>query len=148
MPTGHNANQRLAFCPDFYLWLAFCPSQIFGWHFVRTISTCFGILSQSWKSHSKSYFIKKPNQFLKQVVMRASWVSFCGLYASLNPSLAKKSLICEYKYAFFPFWCQMYKVFSLAINVNTIWITISKNSIIRLFDSRHGCLFGPRDPVH
>ena len=22
---------------------------IFGWHFVRTISTCFGILSESWK---------------------------------------------------------------------------------------------------
>ena len=61
-------------------------------------------------------------------------------FASLNPTHAKKSLICEYKYAFFPFRCQMYKVFSLAINVNTIWITISKNSIIRLFDSRHGCL--------
>ena len=29
MPTGHNANQRLAFCPDLSLWLAFCPSQIF-----------------------------------------------------------------------------------------------------------------------
>ena len=27
MPTGRNANQRLAFCPDFLLWLAFCPSQ-------------------------------------------------------------------------------------------------------------------------
>ena len=24
MPTGHNANKRLAFCPDFFLWLAFC----------------------------------------------------------------------------------------------------------------------------
>ena len=47
MPTGHNANQRLAFCPDFFLWLAFCPSQLFGWHFVRTISTCFGIFSKS-----------------------------------------------------------------------------------------------------
>ena len=50
MPTGHNANQRLAFCPDLFLWLAFCLSQLFGWHFVRTISTCFGILSKSWKS--------------------------------------------------------------------------------------------------
>ena len=50
MPTRHNANQRLAFCPDLSLWLAFCPSQLFGWHFVRTISTCFGILSESWKS--------------------------------------------------------------------------------------------------
>ena len=49
MPTGHNANQRLAFCPDLFLWLAFCPSQLFGWHFVRTITTCFGILSKSWK---------------------------------------------------------------------------------------------------
>ena len=27
MPTGRNANQRLALCPDFLLWLAFCPSQ-------------------------------------------------------------------------------------------------------------------------
>ena len=45
MPTGHNANQRLAFCPAFFQWLAFCPSQLFGWHFVRTISSCFGILS-------------------------------------------------------------------------------------------------------
>ena len=27
MPTGRNANQKLAFCPDFFLWLAFCPSQ-------------------------------------------------------------------------------------------------------------------------
>ena len=45
MPTGHNANQRMAFCPAFFQWLAFCPSQLFGWHFVRTISTCFGILS-------------------------------------------------------------------------------------------------------
>ena len=27
MPTRQNANQRLAFCPDFLLWLAFCPSQ-------------------------------------------------------------------------------------------------------------------------
>ena len=45
MPTGHNANQRLAFCPGFFQLLAFCPSQLFGWHFVRTISTCFGILS-------------------------------------------------------------------------------------------------------
>ena len=27
MPTGQNTNQRLAFCPDFLLWLAFCPSQ-------------------------------------------------------------------------------------------------------------------------
>ena len=25
MPTGRNANQRLAFCPDFFLWLAFRP---------------------------------------------------------------------------------------------------------------------------
>ena len=50
MPTGHNANQRLAFCLDLFLWLAFCPSQLFGWHFVRTISTCFGILAESWKS--------------------------------------------------------------------------------------------------
>ena len=50
MPTGQNANQRLAFCPDLFLWLAFCLSQLFGWHFVRTISTCFGILSKSWKS--------------------------------------------------------------------------------------------------
>ena len=50
MPTGHNANQKLAFCPDLFLWLAFCLSQLFGWHFVRTISTCFGILSKSWKS--------------------------------------------------------------------------------------------------
>ena len=58
MPTGHNANQRLAFCPYFFLWLAFCPSQLFGWHFVRTISTCFGIFSKSWKSYSKSHFIK------------------------------------------------------------------------------------------
>ena len=47
MPTGHNANQRLAFCPDFFLWLAFCPPQLFGWHFVRTILTSFGILSES-----------------------------------------------------------------------------------------------------
>ena len=29
MPTGHNANQRLAFCPGLSLWLASCPSQIF-----------------------------------------------------------------------------------------------------------------------
>ena len=27
MATGQNANQRLAFCPHFLLWLAFCPSQ-------------------------------------------------------------------------------------------------------------------------
>ena len=27
MPTGQNANQWLAFCPDFLLWLAFSPSQ-------------------------------------------------------------------------------------------------------------------------
>ena len=27
MPTGRNANQRLAYCPDSLLWLAFCPSQ-------------------------------------------------------------------------------------------------------------------------
>ena len=27
MPTGRNANQRLALCPDFLFWLAFCPSQ-------------------------------------------------------------------------------------------------------------------------
>ena len=26
--SGRNANQKLAFCPDFFLWLAFCPSQI------------------------------------------------------------------------------------------------------------------------
>ena len=25
--VGQIANQRLAFCPDFFLWLAFCPSQ-------------------------------------------------------------------------------------------------------------------------
>ena len=56
MPTGHNANQRLAFCPDFFLWLAFCSSQLFGWHFVRTISTCFGILSESWKCLFRSYW--------------------------------------------------------------------------------------------
>ena len=49
MPTGHNANQRLAFCPDFFLWLAFCPSQLFGWHFVRTTSTCFGFFFQIMK---------------------------------------------------------------------------------------------------
>ena len=35
MPTGHNASQRLAFCPDLFLWLAFCLSQLFGWHFVQ-----------------------------------------------------------------------------------------------------------------
>ena len=27
MPTAQNANQRLAFCPVFFLLLAFCPSQ-------------------------------------------------------------------------------------------------------------------------
>ena len=27
MPFGQNANQRLAFCTDFFLWLAFCLSQ-------------------------------------------------------------------------------------------------------------------------
>ena len=43
MPTGHNANQRLAFCPDFFLWLAFCPSQLFGWHFVRIMKITFQI---------------------------------------------------------------------------------------------------------
>ena len=52
MATGQNANQRLAFCSDFFLWLAFCPSQLFGWHFVRTISTCFRILSEPWKMSS------------------------------------------------------------------------------------------------
>ena len=45
MPTGQNANQKLAFCPDFYcgwhivrpnFWLAFCPDHIYMfWHFVR-----------------------------------------------------------------------------------------------------------------
>ena len=30
MPTGRNANQRLAFWPDFFLWLAFRP-DFFLW---------------------------------------------------------------------------------------------------------------------
>ena len=59
MPTGHNANQRLAFCPDFFLWLAFCPSQLFGWNFVRTISTCFGIFFQILKIIFQITFHKK-----------------------------------------------------------------------------------------
>ena len=35
MSTGRNANQRLAFCPDFFL----------GWHFVRLAFCPVGILS-------------------------------------------------------------------------------------------------------
>ena len=43
MPTGQNANLGWHFVCDFFLWLAFCPDQLFGWHFVRTISRCLGI---------------------------------------------------------------------------------------------------------
>ena len=43
MPTGQNANLGWHFVRDFFLWLAFCPDQLFGWHFVRTISRCLGI---------------------------------------------------------------------------------------------------------
>ena len=46
---------------------------------------------------------------------KLNWVIIlCALarsaFVSLNPSHAKKSIICEYEYLFFPFWCQMYKV--------------------------------------
>ena len=46
MPTGQNANLGWHFVRDFFLWLAFCPDQLFGWHFVRTISRCLGIPPQ------------------------------------------------------------------------------------------------------
>ena len=47
-----NANQRLAFCPDFLLWLAFCPSQFL-----------VGILSGP--SHMFSYLVR----IMKNVVI-------------------------------------------------------------------------------
>ena len=54
MPTRQNANQRLAFCldfflwlafrPDFFLWLAFCPSQflvdILSWTSQHVLALC------------------------------------------------------------------------------------------------------------
>ena len=57
MPTGQNANH--AKCQPFvgilsvlFFEVGISSVPIFGWHFVRTISTCFGILSESWKMSS------------------------------------------------------------------------------------------------
>ena len=54
MPIGHNANQRLALCPDFFsvvgilsapnFWLAFCPDHLnMFWHFVGIMKITFQI---------------------------------------------------------------------------------------------------------
>ena len=47
--TNKLPTERLAFCPFFFV-VGVLSVPIFGWHYVRTVSTCFDILSESWNS--------------------------------------------------------------------------------------------------
>ena len=59
MPTGQNANRtnchlKVSIWSGLFYVLGILSVPFFVWHFVRTISTCFGILCESWNSLSSS----------------------------------------------------------------------------------------------
>ena len=62
MPTGQNANQRLAFCLDFFLWLASCPSQCLVGILSGTSQHVLALCPNHEKSHHAS--IKDPGLWI------------------------------------------------------------------------------------